>query len=72
MILKLTLIQISFSHNTVINGQLLLGDMNSNCSTSVYIILQNSSSFITQDNDQNKELIKMIDIFGREAKGKKK
>jgi len=61
----------NFSHNTVINGQLLLGDMNSNCSTSVYIILQNSSSFITQDNFQNKELIKMIDIFGREAKGKK-
>ena len=61
----------NFSHNTVINGQLLLGDMNSNCSTSVYIILQNSSSFITQDNVQNKELIKMIDIFGREAKGKK-
>ena len=61
----------NFSHNTVINGQLLLGDMNSNCSTSVYIILQNSSSFITQDNVQNKELIKMIDIFGREAQGKK-
>ena len=61
----------NFSNNTVINGQLLLGDMNSNCSTSVYIILQNSSSFITQDNVQNKELIKMIDIFGREAQGKK-
>ena len=61
----------NFSHNTVINGQLLLGDMNSNCSTSVYIILQNSSSFITQDNVQNKELIKMIDIFGREAQVKK-
>ena len=60
----------NFSHNTVINGQLLLGDMNSNCSTSVYIILQNSSSFITQDNVQNKELIKMIDIFGREAQVK--
>jgi len=58
----------NFSHNTVINGQLLLGDMNSNCSTSVYIILQNSSSFITQDNVQNKELINMIDIFGRETK----
>ena len=54
-----------------VNGQLLLGDMNSNCSTSVYIILQNSSSFITQDNVQNKELFKMIDIFGRETKGKK-
>ena len=61
----------NFSHNTVINGQLLLGDMNSNCSTSVYIILQNSSSCITQDNVQNKELIKMIDIFGREAQVKK-
>ncbi len=61
----------NFFHNTVINGQLLLGDMNSNCSTSVYIILQNSSSFITQDNVQNKGLIKMIDIFGRETKGKK-
>ena len=61
----------NFSHNTVKNGQLLLGDMNSNCSTSVYIILQNSSSFITQDNVQNKGLIKMIDIFGRETKGKK-
>ena len=61
----------NFFHNTVVNGQLLLGDMNSNCSTSVYIILQNSSSFITQDNVQNKELFKMIDIFGRETKGKK-
>jgi len=61
----------NFFHNTVVNGQLLLGDMNSNCSTSVYIILQNSSSFITQDNVQNKELFKMIDIFGREAQGKK-
>ncbi|MDC0029389.1 hypothetical protein OAJ32_02655, partial [bacterium] len=34
----------NFSHNTVINGQLLLGDVNSNCSTLIYIVLQNSSS----------------------------
>tara|TARA_B110000003_G_scaffold21945_1_gene21203 strand:+ start:1345 stop:1929 length:585 start_codon:yes stop_codon:yes gene_type:complete len=59
----------NFSHNTVINGQLLLGDVNSNCSTLVYIVLQNSSSsIIINDNVQSKELIKTIDLFGRETK----
>ena len=62
----------NFSHNTVINGQLLLGDVNSNCSTLVYIVLQNSSSsIIINDNVQSKELIKTIDLFGRETKDSK-
>ncbi len=59
----------NFSHNTVVKGQLFLGDMDSNCSTLVYIVLQNSSSsIIINDNVQSKELIKTIDLFGRETK----
>ena len=38
---------VNFNSNNINKGY-------SNCSTSVYIILQNSSSFITQDNDQDK------------------
>ena len=66
---EVTFFSNNFSNNTIVYADLVLGDVNSNCSTSVYIVLQNSSSsVIPNDNSHNKELIKMIDIFGRETK----
>ena len=66
---EVTFFSNNFSNNTILYADLILGDVNSNCSKSVYIVLQNSSSsVIPNDNSHNKELIKMIDIFGRETK----
>tara|TARA_B110000240_G_scaffold187843_1_gene225949 strand:- start:338 stop:754 length:417 start_codon:yes stop_codon:yes gene_type:complete len=66
---EVTFFSNNFSNNTIVYADLVLGDVNSNCTTSIYIVLQNSSSsVITNDNSHSKELIKMIDIFGRETK----
>ena len=66
---EVTFFSNNFSNNTIVYADLVLGDVNSNCTTSIYIVLQNSSSsVITNDNSYSKELIKMIDIFGRETK----
>ena len=59
----------NFSNNTIIHADLLLGDVNSSCSTSVYIVLQNSSpSVISNVNSEKKILVKTIDVLGRESK----
>ena len=54
-------------NNTVVNGNLVLSDVNSNCTNPVTIILQHStlsSSGIVVE--KNKKLIKTIDFLGRE------
>ena len=57
----------NFVNNTVVNGNLVLSDVNSNCTNPVTIILQHStlsSSGIVVE--RNKKLIKTIDFLGRE------
>ena len=57
----------NFPNNNVVNGNLVLSDMNSTCINPVTIILQNgtlNSTGITIHN--NKKLIKIIDFLGRE------
>ena len=57
----------NFVNNTVVNGNLVLSDVNSTCTNPVTIILQNStlsSSGIVVE--RNKKLIKTIDFLGRE------
>ena len=57
----------NFPNNTVVNGNLVLSDMNSTCTNPITIILQNgilNSTGITIRS--NKKLIKTIDFFGRE------
>tara|TARA_B100001113_G_C20901195_1_gene531445 strand:+ start:52 stop:630 length:579 start_codon:yes stop_codon:yes gene_type:complete len=59
----------NFANNTVVNGDLVLGDMNSTCSTSVSIVLQNSlTSVVTNVNSQSKDLIRIVNILGIESK----
>ncbi len=59
----------NFANNTVVNGDLVLGDMNSTCSTSVSIVLQNSlTSVIANGNSQSKDLIRIANILGIESK----
>ncbi len=58
----------NFPNNTVLNGSLVLSDVNSTCTNPVTIILQNgmlNSTGITIP--INKKLIKTIDFFGRET-----
>ena len=57
----------NFPNNTVVNGNLVLSDMNSTCINPVTIVLQNgmlNSTGITIHS--NKKLIKTIDFLGRE------
>ena len=57
----------NFINNTVVNGNLVLSDVNSTCTNPVTIILQHStlsSSGIVVE--RNKKLIKTIDLLGRE------
>ena len=57
----------NFVNNTVVNGNLVLSDVNSTCTNPVTIILQHStlsSSGIVVE--RNKKLIKTIDLHGRE------
>ena len=59
----------NFSNETIIHADLLLGDVNSTCSTSIYIVLKDSTySFISSVNSPNKKLFKIIDLLGRETK----
>ena len=57
----------NFVNNTVVNGNLVLSDVNSNCTNPVTIILQHSnlssSSIVVE---RNKKLIKTLDFLGRE------
>jgi len=61
----------SFSNNTVVNGNLVLSDLNSTCTNPITIILQNgflnSMEFPV---NLNRKLIKTIDFQGREIKPK--
>ena len=57
----------NFPNNTVVNGNLVLSDMNSTCTNPVTIILQNGMLNLTGiTNHSNKKLIKTIDFLGRE------
>ena len=58
----------NFLNNTIVNGDLILGDANSSCSTPITIILQNitlNSNEILENRD--KQLIKIVDLLGRET-----
>ena len=57
----------NFPNNTVVNGNLVLSDVNSTCTSPVTIILQHStlnSSVIVIE--RNKKLLKTLDFLGRE------
>ena len=57
----------NFPNNNVVNGNLVLSDMNSTCTNPVTIILQNGTLSSTNISIQkNKKLIKTIDFLGRE------
>ena len=57
----------NFANNTVVNGNLVLSDVNSTCTNPVTIILQHSTLNSTEITIQtNKKLIKTIDFLGRE------
>jgi len=57
----------NFPNHTVVNGNLVLSDMNSTCTNPVTIILQNGMLNLTGiTNHSNKKLIKTIDFLGRE------
>ena len=57
----------NFPNNTVVNGNLVLSDMNSTCTNPVTIILQNGVLNSTNISvKKNKKLIKTIDFLGRE------
>ena len=57
----------NFANNTVVNGNLVLSDVNSTCTSPVTIILQhstlNSSGIVIE---RNKKLLKTLDFLGRE------
>ena len=57
----------NFPNHTVVNGNLVLSDMNSTCTNPVTIILQNGMLNSTNISvKKNKKLIKTIDFLGRE------
>jgi len=61
----------NFPNNTVVNGNLVLSDMNSTCTNPITIILQNGMLNSTNISvKKNKKLIKTIDFLGREIKPK--
>ena len=64
---EVTFSSTNFPNNTVVNGNLVLSDVNSACTSPVTIILQNStlnSSGIVIE--RNKKLLKTLDFLGRE------
>ena len=57
----------NFANNTLVNGNLVLSDVNSTCTNPVTIMLQHSTLNSTGITIQtNKKLIKTIDFLGRE------
>ena len=61
----------NFSNNTVVNGNLVLSDVNSTCTHPIIIILQNGPlNSIGDFINRKRELIKTIDFLGREIKPK--
>ena len=62
----------NFSNNTVVNGNLVLSDLNSTCINLVTIILQNDvlNSSVNPFIYRNKKLVKTVDFLGREIKPK--
>ena len=57
----------NFANNTVVNGNLVLSDVNSTCTNPITVILQHSTLNSTGITIQtNKKLIKTIDFLGRE------
>ena len=63
----------NFSNNTVVNGSLVLSDLNSTCINPVTIILQNDvlNSSVPPFIYRNKKLVKTVDFLGREIKPKR-
>ena len=58
----------NFLNNTIVNGDLILGDANSSCSTPITIILQNSALNSNELLENTpKQLIKIVDVLGRET-----
>ena len=64
---EVTFSSTNFPNNTVVNGNLVLSDVNSTCTSPVNIILQhstlNSSGIVIE---RNKKLLKTLDFLGRE------
>ena len=57
----------NFANNTLVNGNLVLSDVNSTCTNPITVILQHSTLNSTGITIQtNKKLIKTIDFLGRE------
>ena len=57
----------NFSNNTVVNGNLVLSDMNSTCNRPISIILQNGTlNSIGDPINKKRKLIKTIDFLGKE------
>ena len=58
----------NFSNNTVVDGNLVLSDINSTCTNPITIILQNGTVSSKEDIiPGNRKLIKTIDFLGRET-----
>jgi hypothetical protein len=56
-------------NNTVVNGNLVLSDVNSTCINLITIILQNGMlNYIQSPVNLNRKLIKRIDFLGRKIK----
>lgn len=61
----------NIANNTVVNGNLVLSDLNSTCTNPITIILQNGFlNSIESPINLNRKLIKTIDFLGRETKPK--
>jgi len=61
----------NFSNNTVVNGNLVLSDVNSTCTRPITIILQNGTLNLIGDLiNRKRKFIKTIDFLGREIKPK--
>jgi hypothetical protein len=61
----------SFSNNTVVNGNLVLSDLNSTCTNPITIILQNGFlNSMESPINLNRKLKKTIDFLGREINPK--
>ena len=61
----------NFSNNTVVNGNLVLSDVNSTCTHPITIILQNGTlNLIGDPINRKRKFIKTIDFLGREIKPK--
>ena len=61
----------NFLNNTIVNGNLVLSDLNSTCTNPIFIILQNTTLSIKGEIvPRNRKLIKRIDLLGRETTSK--